>query len=91
VSVCVQAFPSAHAEPLALSGFEQIPVAGAQIPTSWHWSLAVQVTGFAPTHNPAWQVSVCVHAVPSAQVVPLALAGFEQIPVAGAHVPTSWH
>src|SRR4051794_29135244 len=40
---------------------------------------------------PAWQVSVCVQRTPSLHVVPLALAGFEQTPVVGAHVPTAWH
>jgi len=33
-----------------LSGFEQAPVVGSHIPTSWHWSLALHVTGV-----PAWQ------------------------------------
>ena len=32
VSDCVQAFPSEHAVPLGLAGFEQTPVAGPQVP-----------------------------------------------------------
>jgi hypothetical protein len=36
VSVCVQASPSLHAAPVPLSGFEQMPVAGLQVPTEWH-------------------------------------------------------
>jgi hypothetical protein len=36
----------------------------------------VQVTGFAPVHDPAWQVSVWVQALPSLHPVPLGLAGF---------------
>jgi hypothetical protein len=40
---------------------------------------------------PDWQVSVCVHLLPSSQPLPLVLAGFEQVPVAESHVPTSWH
>jgi hypothetical protein len=32
-SVCVQALPSLHADPFAFDGFEQTPVAGAQVPT----------------------------------------------------------
>jgi hypothetical protein len=31
----------------------------------------VQVTGFVPLQTPAWQVSVCVQALPSLQVEPL--------------------
>jgi hypothetical protein len=36
VSVCVQAFVSLQAEPLALFGFEQTPVPVLHVPTSWH-------------------------------------------------------
>ena len=36
VSVCVQAFPSAHAVPFVLFGFEQTPVPGLHVPASWH-------------------------------------------------------
>ena len=50
----------------------------------------MQVTGFEPVHTPAWQVSVCMHAFPSLQEVPFAFAGFEQTPVLGLQVPTSW-
>jgi hypothetical protein len=49
------------------------------------------MTGLAPTHAPAWQVSVWVQAFPSLQGVPFALAGFEQAPVSGLQVPASWH
>ena len=80
-----------HALPLALTGLLQTPVAGAQVPMSWHWSLAVQVTGFPPVHVPAWHVSVCVQEFPSLHALPLALTGLLQTPVAGAHVPMSWH
>jgi hypothetical protein len=51
----------------------------------------VHTTGLAPWHAPAWQVSACVHALPSLQAVPLALAGFEQTPVATSQVPAVWH
>jgi hypothetical protein len=90
-SVCVQALPSLHAAPSALAGFEHTPVAVLQVPATWHWSSAAQVTGFDPAQVPAWQVSVCVHALPSSQVAPLALVGFEQTPVLALHAPTSWH
>jgi hypothetical protein len=42
-----------------------MPVAGVQLPGSWHSSLAAQVTGFCPAHVPAWQMSVSVQALPS--------------------------
>src|SRR5437867_1040292 len=80
-----------QAEPLALSGLEQVPLAGSQVPASWHWSRAEQVTGFAPVQTPAWQVSVWVQALPSMHDTPSALFGFEQVPVAGSQVPASWH
>ena len=34
--------------------------------------LSLQMTGFVPTHAPAWQVSVCVQALRSVHGVPLA-------------------
>ncbi len=70
VSVCVHALPSLHAVAVGPRGFEQTPVAGLHVPAPWHWSGAVQTTGFAPVQAPAWQVSVCVHALPSLHAVP---------------------
>jgi hypothetical protein len=61
VSLCVHACPSLHVAPSGFAGFEQSPVAGAHVPAEWQVSCAAQTTGFAPTHVPAWQVSVCVH------------------------------
>jgi hypothetical protein len=90
-SACVQALPSLHAVPFAFGGFEQRPVPVSHVPASWHWSSAVQTTGFAPVQTPNWQVSVCVQALPSLQVVPFAFGGFEHWPLAGSHTPTSWH
>src|SRR3954462_7757631 len=87
----MQALPSLHAVPLGWSIVEHIPLAGSQTPTAWHWSPARQTTGLAPEQAPAWQVSVWVHALLSSHVVPFALAGFVQTPVAGLHAPTSWH
>jgi len=51
----------------------------------------VQVTGLAPVQTPVWQVSACVHALPSLHVVPSAFDGFEQVPVDGLQVPAVWH
>jgi hypothetical protein len=91
VSDWVHALPSLQALPFGLAGFEQMPVDGLHAPASWHWSDAVQTTGFAPKHAPAWQVSDCVQALPSVQVLPFGFEGFEQTPVLGLQVPTSWH
>lgn len=68
-------------------GFEHWPVEGLQVPATWHWSLAVHTTGLLPVHTPFWQVSVRVQALPSLQVVPLPLAGFEHTPVDGSQLP----
>jgi hypothetical protein len=38
---------------------------------------------------PAWQVSELVQLLPSLHDVPFIFAGFEQVPVAGLHVPAS--
>jgi hypothetical protein len=74
-----------------LAGFEQVPVAGLQLPASWHWSPGAQTTGFAPVHVPAWHASLWVHASASLHAEPSGFAGFEQVPLAGSHVPASWH
>src|SRR5258706_7042936 len=91
VSLCVHALPSLHVVPSLAVGFEQAPVARLHVPGAWHWSCAAQITGLEPTQVPAWQVSFCVHALPSLHVVPLLAVGFEQAPVAGLHVPGAWH
>ena len=88
-SVCVQALPSLHDVPSAAFGFEQLPVAGSHVPATWHWSLAVHVTGLEPVQTPVWHVSVCVQALPSLHAVPFDAFGFEQVPVAGSHVPAT--
>src|SRR5436190_1299577 len=91
VSVCVQGLPSSHGAPSSLGGLVQAPDAGLQTPAVWHWSVAVHTTGFPPTQAPAWQVSVCVQALPSSHDAPSSLAGLLQAPVAGLQVPAAWH
>src|SRR5437016_6192237 len=91
VSVCVQALPARHGVAFVAGGVEQLPVAGLHVPATWHWSRAVQVTGLLPTQLPLWQVSVCVQALPSLHGVPFVAVGVEQLPVAGLHVPATWH
>src|SRR5437879_8131894 len=90
-SICVQASPSEQALPSAWFGLEHVPLAGSQIPATWHWSSAVQTTGFAPMQLPAWQVSVWVQASPSAQALPSAWFGLEHVPLAGSQTPATWH
>jgi len=36
VSVWVQALPSLQAVPSGFAGFEQMPLAGLQVPATWH-------------------------------------------------------
>jgi hypothetical protein len=90
-SLLVQVLLSLHAVPSVLSGFEHTPVLVLHVPALWHWSEAVQTTGLLPVHVPLWQVSVCVHALPSLHAAPLVLLGFEHTPVLGLHVPAVWH
>src|SRR5439155_1876764 len=66
-------------------------VAVLRVPAAWHWSEAVQTTGFEPVQLPLWQVSVCVQALPSLHAVPLLAFGLEHRPVAVSQVPATWH
>src|SRR5215831_15042575 len=63
-SPVVQALPSLHVVPLVAFGFEQTPVAGSQVPATWHWSDAVQTLAVPPVQTPAWQASPVVQALP---------------------------
>ena len=56
-------------------------------PSAMH---VVRVQGGA-AHVPLVQTSPTVFGLPSSHAVPLALVGFEHIPVAGLHVPATWH
>jgi hypothetical protein len=93
VSDSVQASPSSQADPFcAFVGAEQLPDAGSHAPATLQISAAGQVTGFAPTQDPDWQESVCVHALPSSHDDPSsAFVGAEQLPEAGSHIPASLH
>jgi hypothetical protein len=90
-SVCVQASLSLHVVPSGAAGFEHVPDEGSHVPATWQGSDAAHVTGFDPVHVPLKQASVCVQASLSLQDMPSGAAGFEQIPVAGLHVPATWH
>jgi len=87
----VQPLPSLQALPSGKFGVEQLPLAGEHTPAAWHWSTAEHTTGFDPTQDPLWQLSLCVHASLSEQAEPFVLGGEEHVPVAGEHVPASWH
>jgi len=89
LSLVVHRRPSLHDVPLDWLGFEHAPFAGLQVPATWHWSEAAQVTGLLPVQTPAWQVSVCVQALPSLHAVPLPAAGLEHVPVEELHVPAT--
>src|SRR5437667_184843 len=91
VSVWVHALPSLHAVPFGSFGFEQVAVAGSQVPAPSLRSVLPILTGLEPVQTPVWQVSVCVQALPSLHAVPFGAIGFEQVPVAGSHVPATWH
>src|SRR5437868_5261018 len=43
-----------------------------------------------PAQPPDWHLSFEVHLLPSSQLAPFALVGFEHAPVAGLHVPAVW-
>src|SRR5213592_788671 len=70
-SPSVLASPSLQGVPSGVTGFEQVALSGSQTPASWHWSWAVQTTGLTAVHVPPWQVSPCVQASPSSQLVPV--------------------
>lgn len=91
VSVCVHALPSLHVVPFDAVGFEHVPVEGLHVPATWHWSLAVHVTGFDPVHTPAAHAYVCSQRFVPVHVVPSVTVGFEHVPVDGVHVPAVWH
>jgi hypothetical protein len=68
-----------------------VPVAGLQVPATWHAPAAVQVTGLPAEHTPAWHESPCVQRLPSLQGVPSGAAGLEHVPVVGSQAPATWH
>src|SRR2546427_438105 len=91
VSVCVQALASLHGVPFVAVGLEQLPVAGLHVPATCHWS-SVFFMETAPTEIfPLSLLSVFPIALAAVQGLPPATAGLEQLPVAGSHVPATWH
>src|SRR5262249_19661591 len=76
--------------PAGLFRATQVPLVGSQAMLSWQAFGVGQVTG-VPLHTPAGQTSCVVQALPSSQPVPSAALGLSQLPVAGSHVPATWH
>jgi hypothetical protein len=79
--------PASQAEPSAFVVTTH-PLAGLH-PALWQSFGAVHVTGFVPMHVPPWQASVCVHALPSLQVVPSGEAGLVHAPDEGSQAPAT--
>jgi hypothetical protein len=53
---------------------------------------AIDAQLFAPpVHAPDWHESPLVHESPSLHALPSAFGGLEHAPVAGLHVPATWH
>src|SRR5208283_714845 len=86
-----QGLPSLHPVPSGLLVLEQAPVVGSQVPATWHWPAAGQVTGLDPVQTPLMHASLRVQGLPSLQVVPSGAAGLEHVPLPGSHVPATWH
>ena len=88
-SFCVQALLSAlHGVLSALLAYVQVPLVALHVPGSmWHWSGVAQATDVPGVHTPALHTSAWVHPLLSLHDVLSALAGLEQTPVLGAHVP----
>jgi hypothetical protein len=87
-SPVVHALPSLHVVPFAAVGFEHAPVLGLQVPATWHWSEAVQVTGLDPVHVPAWQAYAWKHAFGPVQAAPLLALDHDDVELDGVQ---TWH
>src|SRR5438093_456925 len=85
----VQASPPLPVVPFGFRGLEQVQIAGSRTPASWHCSRAAQTTGFDPSPASLRDALPILQASPSVQAVPFALAGLEQVPLAGSQVPAS--
>jgi hypothetical protein len=73
--------PSSHAAPAGLGAPPvHVPLLGSQVPADVQAEAPEHWTGLAPTHLPAWQVSVCVQALPSLQPPPSAAGVWTHLP-----------
>jgi hypothetical protein len=80
--------PSVQAELSGAFGLEHKPVAGLQVPATWHWSSAAQVTGLTPAQLPPWsQVKAPKHRSPlPGQAWPTWAGSATQVPLAWSQV-----
>jgi hypothetical protein len=86
-----QGFCPPHFAPSGATGYEQVPVAGSQLPARWHASGGAQTTA-CPEQIPEWQALFAVHRLPSSHDVPSGPAAYKQVPVAGSQTPAPvWH
>src|SRR2546422_569814 len=68
-----------------------MPVPVLQVPATWHWSEAVQTTGFEPVQVFFF---LMIRRPPRSTLFPsttLFRSGFEQMPVPVLQVPATWH
>ena len=79
-SPAVQALLSLHDVPPGAFGLEQIPVAGLQVPATWHWSSAVQSTAVPEQVPPARHTSPVVQALLSVHDEPVAITVAAVVP-----------
>ena len=95
VSDCVHALPSLHAAVLFVCA--QLPatqVSSVHGLASSHCAAVVHATQpgiTVPAQVPPVHTSVDVHVFPSLHAVPFVACGFEHVPLAGLHVPATWH
>ena len=87
-SPVVQALPSSQEAVLSVC---VQPVAGVAGVVGAAVAVVAVRAAAPPTQTPPLQVSAVVQALPSVQLVPFGLFGFEQMPVPGLQVPASWH
>jgi hypothetical protein len=91
VSAPLQAMPSLHDVPVGAGGLLHAPVAGLQVPVTWHASVATHVTAVPGVHRPApLHVSAPLQALPSPHDVPGGAGGLLHAPLVVSHVPATW-
>jgi len=78
VSSPLHTLPSVHDEPFGTGAFWQ-PAMGSQVSVVQTFA-SLQLRGVPVVHTPAWQVSLPLHTLPSAQGEPLTRSGLLQTP-----------
>ena len=95
VSVWVHAFPSLHVAVLFVCAHDPATqVSSVHGLASLQSAAVVHCTQpgiTVPAQVPPVHVSADVHVFPSLHAVPFVAGGFEHVPLAGSHVPATWH